>query len=140
MARPYSSDLRERIVGAVEAGASRNAVAAQFDVSISFVVKLLQRWRDRGTIAPDQYGGWRKPALAPHAALIREIVAAENDITLEELRLRLAAAGIETSCPTLCRFLKALKLTRKKRPSMRLSKNGRTLPKHEQPGASANPF
>jgi putative transposase len=139
MARPYSSDLRERIVRAVEAGASCNAVAAQFDVSISFVVKLLQRWRVRGTIAPDQYGGWRKPALAPHAVLIREIVTAENDITLEELRLRLAADGIATSCPTLCRFLKALKLTRKKRPSMRPSKNGRTLPKRERPGASANP-
>ncbi len=49
MTRPYSSDLRERIVRAVETGASRNAVAAQFDVSISFVVKLLQRWRDLGT-------------------------------------------------------------------------------------------
>jgi transposase len=48
------TDLRERIVRAVEAGASRNAVGAEFDVSISFVVKLLQRWRDRGAIAPDQ--------------------------------------------------------------------------------------
>jgi putative transposase len=138
MTRPYSPDLRERIVRAVEAGGSRNAVAAQFDVSISFVVKLLQRWRDRGTIAPDQYGGWRKPVLAPHAAFIREIVAAENDITLEELRLRLAADGIETSCPTLCRFLKALKLTRKKRPSMRPNKNDRMSPKREPPGASAS--
>jgi transposase len=140
MTRPYSSDLRERIVRVVEAGASRNAAAAQFDVSISFVVKLLQRWRDRGTIAPDQYGGWRKPTLAPHAVLIREIVTADNDITLEELRLRLVADGIATSCPTLCRFLKALKLTRKKRPSTRPSKNGRTLPKRERSGASANPF
>src|SRR5882672_7632773 len=115
MTRPYSSDLRERIVRAVEAGGSRNAVAAQFDVSVSVVVKLLQRWRDRGTIAPDQYGGWRKPGLAPHAELIREMVERQNDMTLEELRLRLAAEGIATSCPTLCRFLKAHKLTRKKR-------------------------
>lgn len=140
MTRPYSSDLRERIVRAVETGVSRNAAAAQFDVSISFVVKLLQRWRDRGTIAPDQYGGWRKPVLAPHASLIREIVKARNDITLEELRLRLAADGIATSCPTLCRFLKALKLTRKKRPSMRPSRNGRTSPKREGSGASTSPF
>ena len=73
MGRPYSSDLRERIVRAVEAGSSRNAVAAQFDVSISFVVKLLQRWRDRGTIVPDQYGGWRKPILGPHVALVRRL-------------------------------------------------------------------
>jgi len=45
MTAPYSQDLRERIVRVVDAGTSRNAAAKQFDVSISFVVKLLQRWR-----------------------------------------------------------------------------------------------
>ena len=45
MARPYSVDLRERVVRAVDNGASRRATAAQFEVSISFVVKLMQRWR-----------------------------------------------------------------------------------------------
>ena len=42
MARPYSVDLRERVVRAVEGGASRRAAAAKFEVSISFVVKLMQ--------------------------------------------------------------------------------------------------
>ena len=138
MARPLSQDLRERIVRAVEGGTSRNAAAAQFAVSISFVVKLMQRWRDRGTIAPDQYGGWRKPDLLPHADVIREIVARQNDITLEELRLRLADEGIATSCPTLCRFLKALKLTRKKRRSTRANKPGPTSPRRAKPGATAS--
>jgi len=45
MARPYSVDLRERVVRVVENGASRRATAAKFEVSISFVVKLMQRWR-----------------------------------------------------------------------------------------------
>jgi hypothetical protein len=49
MARPYSVDLRERLVRAVEGGASRRAAAAQFEISISFVVKLMQRWHQRGT-------------------------------------------------------------------------------------------
>ena len=138
MPRPLSMDLRERILRAVEAGTSRNAAAAQFDVSISCVVKLLQRWRDRGTIAPDQYGGWRKPELAPHAELIREMVARQNDITLEELRLRLAAEGIATSCPTLCRFLKAQKLTRKKRHSTPPNSNAPTSPKRARPGGNTS--
>ena len=138
MGRPYSSDLRERIVRAVEAGSSRNAVAAQFDVSISFVVKLLQRWRDRGTIVPDQYGGWRKPILGPHVALIRQIIADHNDIQLEELRQRLATDGIEISISALCRFLQAQGLTRKKRPSTRRNNIGRTLPMPAQPGASGS--
>ena len=119
MTRPYSSDLRERIVRAVESGSSRNAVAAQFDVSISFVVKLLQRWRYRGTIRPDQYGGWRKPILGPHVALVRKIIGDNNEIQLEELRQLLAAEGVAISISALCRFLKAQGLTRKKRPSMR---------------------
>jgi transposase-like protein len=54
MARPYSADLRERVVRAVENGASRRATAAKFEVSISFVVKLMQRWHQRGTIQPDR--------------------------------------------------------------------------------------
>src|SRR5918994_1071466 len=54
MARPYSVDLRERMVRAVEAGASRRATAAKFAVSPSCVVKLLQRWRRQGTLEPDQ--------------------------------------------------------------------------------------
>jgi putative transposase len=138
MTRPYSADLRERIVRAVDAGASRNAVAAQFDVSISFVVKLMQRWRDRGTIAPDRYGGWLKPVLGPHVDLVRKLVAKNNEIQLEELRQLLAAEGIAISISALCRFLKAQGLTRKKRPSMPRSSTGRTSPKPGRPGASVN--
>ena len=54
MTRPYSEDLRERVVRVVESGTSRNAAAKQFDVSISFVVKLMQRWKQRGTIKSRQ--------------------------------------------------------------------------------------
>jgi transposase len=139
MARPLSSDLRVRIVRTVEAGTSCNAASVQFDVSISFVVKLMQRWRERGTVEPDQYGGWRKAELLPHEGLIRAIVAGQNDITLEELRLRLLEAGISTSVPTLCRFLKAIKLTRKKRRSTLPSRQGQMLPRRARHGASASP-
>ena len=53
MTRPYSTDLRERVVRAVEAGASRRSLAAQFEASVSFVTKLTQRWRRRGTVRAD---------------------------------------------------------------------------------------
>jgi transposase len=64
MARPYSVDLRGRVVRAVENGASRRATAAKFEVSISFVVKLMQRWRRCGTVQPDRIGGAKRSALA----------------------------------------------------------------------------
>jgi transposase len=51
MTRPYSVDLRERVVRAVESGVSCRATAAKFEVSVSFVVKLMQRWRSPENLA-----------------------------------------------------------------------------------------
>ncbi len=56
MGRPYSQDLRERIVAAVEAGISRRAAARQFAVSVSCVIKLVQRFRRMGTVAAGRWG------------------------------------------------------------------------------------
>ena len=81
MTRPYSEDLRERIVRVVESGTSRNAAAKRFDVSISIVVKLMQRWNQRGTIKADKYGGWKRSKLAPDGDRIRALVAETWDIT-----------------------------------------------------------
>ena len=115
MTRPYSSDLRRRVVRAVEGGMSCRATAAKFDVSVSFVVKLMQRWRQRGTVEPDQVGGWKRSKLAPHAERVRALVAAEPDLTIAELHVRLTVAGIDTSPAGIGRFLAACELTRKKK-------------------------
>jgi transposase len=70
MGHPYSEDLRTRIVAAVEAGASCCAAARQFGVSASCAIKLVQRWRRTGSVAPSPRG--KKPyALADHEGLIR---------------------------------------------------------------------
>ena len=135
MTRPYSLDLRERVVRAVEAGASCRSTAATFEVSVSFVVKLLQRWRRRGSVAPDRYGGWKRSALAVHAVHVRALVMVEPDLTIAELRSRLASAGIHASPAAISRFLSTAGLTRKKRPSTRPSSNGPTSPQRGSPGA-----
>lgn len=135
MARPYSVDLRERVVRVVEAGASRRATAAKFEVSVSFVVKLVQRWRRRGTVRPDRIGGWKRPALAAHAERVRALLAAEPDLTIAELHTRLAAEGIQVSRSGIGRFLAAKGLTRKKRPSTPPSRTARTSPRRDSPGA-----
>jgi transposase len=85
------------VVRAVEGGASRRATAARFEVSISFVIKLMQRWRRRGTVQPDRVGGWKRSALAAHAERVRALVAAEPDLTIPELQSRLKAEGIAVS-------------------------------------------
>jgi transposase len=137
MAAPYSADLRERMVRAVEAGASRRSTARQFAVSVSCVVKLMQRWRAAGTVAPKPMGG-KAYALAAHAALVRELVAARPDITLDELRAHLAGQGIEVGRTSISRFLGSLGLTRKKRRSMRPSRTGPMSPRRARPGAWAS--
>ena len=88
--------------------------AKQFDVSISFVVKLMQRWKQRGTIKADKYGGWKKSNLAPHGDRIRALVMENCDITIDELCVLLAAEGIEAKRSTLGDFLLAQGLSRKK--------------------------
>jgi len=138
MARPYSVDLRERVVRAVENGASRRATAAKFEVSISFVVKLVQRWRQRGTLEADRVGGWKRSTLAAHAERVHALLAAEPDLTIAELRGRLAAEGIAASRSGIGRFLVAAGLTRKKRPSMPPSRTARMSPRRGAPGVSGS--
>ena len=125
MARPYSRDLRERVVRDVEDGASRRSVAKKYRVSVSFVIKLVQRWRDGGSVAPGQMGGQKTYALAPHADLVSGLVSARPDLTIDELRAELAERGIAICRSSVGRFLVALGLTRKKRRSMRPRRGAR---------------
>ena len=66
MPKPYSLDLRERVVGFVEDGQSRRAAAAHFKVSVSFVVNLMKAVRMRGSFVPKPSGGRRHAKLDPH--------------------------------------------------------------------------
>ncbi len=138
MARPYSTDLRERVVRDVADGASRRSVAKKYRVSVSFVIKLVQHWRRRGSVSPGQIGGQKRHTLAAHAALVSEIVRARPDLTIDELQADLAGRGIAVCRSGVGRFLVALGLTRKKRRSMRPSKNGRTWRRDARLGASAS--
>jgi transposase len=139
MTRPYSVDLRERVVRAVEAGLSRRATARRFEVSVSFVIKLVQRWQQRGTVEPERYGGWKRSTLAVHAERVRQLLTAAPDLTIAELRNRLASDAIHVSPAAISRFLSAEGLTRKKRRSTPPSRNGRTSPRPGPPGASGSP-
>jgi transposase len=137
MGRPYSRDLRSRIVAAVEAGTSRNQVAQQFAVSVSCVVKLMQRFHRTGTIAPAARG--KKPyALAEHEAAVRELVAAHPDFTLDELHQELAARGIRVGRSSVNRFLKRCRLTLKKSRSMLPNSSGQMSPPRAKPGVLAS--
>jgi transposase len=105
---------------------------------VSFVIKLVQRWRQQGTLSPGQMGGWKDYALAEHEELVRGLVTARPDLTLDELRDALGQAGIRIGRSSVRRFLLARGLTLKKRRSMRANNTGLMLPKRARPGASAS--
>jgi transposase len=107
MGKSYSSDLRERIVGFVEAGHSRRAASRQFGVSDSFAVKLVRRVRSAGSLLPSRQG--RPPGtgkLAACASFLMAAVEARPDITMPELSAKLKAErGVSAQPASLSRFL-----------------------------------
>ena len=139
MGRPYSEGLRSRIVATVQGGLSRNATAKLFAVSVSCVVKLMQRFQRTGTLAPAPRG--RKPyTLAAHEAVVRELVASQPDLTLDELTWELAQRGIRVGRSSVNRFLAVCKLTLKKSRCMPRNSNARMSRPRAKPGVSANPI
>jgi len=137
MAKPLSKDLRERMVAAVEGGASCQATARRFSVSASTVIKLMQRWRTTGSIDPGQMGGWKTYSLADHEVVVRALIAERPDLTLEELRNELAQRDIHVGRSSVDRFLKARQLTLKKSRFVPLNRRGRTSRRHARRGAPA---
>lgn len=112
--RAYSDDLRERIVAAVERGDhSLRELARLFSVSLSCIVRLLQRQRRTGSVQPAPHKGGPAPKLddAAHQRLLA-LVREQPDATLAELRDRL---GIACSLMTISRALQRHRVTRKKK-------------------------
>src|SRR5690348_11293604 len=103
----YSTDLRERVLVAVEAGEPAETVAERFVVGRSSVYRWVAAARDEGRRAPKRIGGGPKPVIrdAIEAAL-RRLLAADNHLTLAECRDRLAAeTGVRVNPWTVGRAL-----------------------------------
>jgi transposase len=99
MPEAYSSDLRERVVEAVETGASRRRGAERFEVSVASAVKLLRRW-------PEKRGATPKPRGESVSPEILALIAEQLDLTLVETVAELRKRRrIKTSRSSLWRFL-----------------------------------
>ena len=115
MGKPYSIDLRERVVAAVETGGlSRNRAAARFDVAISTVINWVRLFRETGSVAPGQTGGYKPKAIAgEHCVFLVERIRA-RDFTLRGLVAELAERGLEVDYRTVWNFVHDEKLSFKK--------------------------
>jgi transposase len=113
MPKSYSQDLRERVVGMVEAGATRQAAAAQFKVSASSAIRWVQRWRASGAIAAKPRGGSASP-LEDHEAVLLGLASEQPDLTLDEFCAVLKERKITTSRVSVWRFFSRHGLSFKK--------------------------
>jgi transposase len=126
--KPYSQDLRDRVIDAVErAGMSRRAAARRYEISESVAVKWLERYRRDGSREPVGHGGHRRSKLMPHRDFLEAVRAEKPDVTLQALCQRLLSErGIRADTSMMSRFFRRIGVTLKKRRSLRASRIART--------------
>jgi transposase len=105
MARPYSLDLRERVVAATAAGESCRFVAATFKVSVASVVKWSQRFRATGSAAAKRMGGHRPRSLTGERDWVVGRLNQKPDVTLRALVAELGERGVVTSYGAVWRLV-----------------------------------
>jgi len=118
MGKPYSLDLRERIVAYVDGDHSAREAARVFGVSASTAIRLVSAQRGDGNLMPKRQG--RAPGtagkLAPHQDFLVARVKSEPDITLRELAVALEdAVGLRVDLSSIHRALDRAGFSYKKR-------------------------
>lgn len=132
MGKPYSVDLRKRVVAAIEGGMSRNQAARQFGVAISTAIGWMQRVEQTGSVAPGQMGGHKPRAISgEHAAWLSQRIRA-GDFTLRGLVAELGGRGLKVDYRSVWEFVHTEKLSFKK-------KRGGWRTRSSRRGASARP-
>ena len=118
MTRPYSMDLRDRVVAAVEReGLSRNQAAARFGIAVSTAVHWLRRYRTTGDVKPSKIGGHRKKTLRDEHAAWLIARCREKDFTISQLvKELLEVRGLKVDRHTVWDFVHAEGLSFKKKP------------------------
>jgi putative transposase len=132
MGKPYSVDLRKRVVAAIEGGMSRNQAARQFGIAISTAIGWMQRVQLTGSVAPGQMGGHKPKAISgEHAAWLSQRVRT-GDFTLRGLVAELGGRGLKVDYRSVWEFVHTEKLSFKK-------KRGGWRTRSSRRGAAARP-
>ena len=111
---PYSQDLRDRVLRALDRGDRPTEIARRFEVSRIWVYQVrgrVQRTGQRGSLA---IGGYRRSKLAQSEQQLRAWIAEAPDLTLAELQQRLAGQGVAVKIGALWHQLNKWNLTFKK--------------------------
>jgi transposase len=115
MGKPYSLDLRKRVVGAIEGGMSRNQAAKRFGIGISTAINWMQRQQKTGSVTPGQMGGHKPKAISGEHAIWLSQRIRNSDFTLRGLVVELGERGLKVDYRSVWRFVHAEKLSFKKK-------------------------
>ena len=113
MPKPYSGDLRARVIEEVATGASRREAAERYGISASVVVIWVQRWEETGNIAAKPSGGSTSP-LEDHAEFLLALIADQPDLTLDEVVAAMDKRRIAGSRSAVWRFFDRRNISFKK--------------------------
>src|SRR4030095_6740119 len=104
--RPYSEDLRARVVAAVERGTKRSEVVETFAVSLPTIKRWLKQRREAGALTQKAMPG--PPAIKRDALVqaLRARLAERADATLEQhCSWWQERTGVEVSTATMSRAI-----------------------------------
>jgi transposase len=118
MPKPYSGDLRARVIEEVTTGASRREAAERYGISASVVVIWAQRFEKTGSVAAKPSGGSISP-LEHHAEFLLALIAERPDLTLDEIVLAMEKRRIAGSRSGVWRFFDRRNISFKKKDSVR---------------------
>lgn len=103
MPKPYSIDLRGRVIEEVETGASRREAAERYGLSPSVVVIWMQRFEETGSVAAKPSGGSTSP-LEKHVEFLLALIGEQPDMTLDEVVAAMRKRRIAGSRSAVWRF------------------------------------
>jgi transposase len=84
--KPYSKDLRLRVLAAIDAGKPREEVAKTFSVSVPTIKRWLKRRRETGDVVPKPIPGRPSRKGTMLKRWLPKQLEANHDLTLEEHR------------------------------------------------------
>ena len=120
MAKGYSKDLRVRAVSIVETGESAREAGRLLDVSASTAIRWIDRWTTTGSVEAKPGTGHTRSPLEKHRRWLLDLVAAEPDLTLEEIRARLGSEKkLKAGTTSIWRFYDRHAITFKKNSARR---------------------
>ena len=115
MGKPHPMELRERVVAFVEEGHTNRETARHFRVSPRFVNNMVILKRETGSLEPMRQGHIGGGKLSAVADWVRQQIQKDGDLTLDELRAKLAGRGVIVHRSSVGRLLHRLGFSNKKK-------------------------